>query len=40
VSLGKVAAGNLDLSTQIIRQINSLIHAHHPKKRTVMNNPG
>jgi hypothetical protein len=40
VSLGEVAAGNLVLNTKLIRQINSLVHAHHPEKRTVMNNPG
>ena len=40
VSLGKVAVGKLDFDTQIIRQINSLIHAHQPIQHDVMNNPG
>jgi hypothetical protein len=40
VSLAKVAAGNLVLSNQILRQINSLVHAHQPYIRAIMNNPG
>jgi hypothetical protein len=40
VSLGKIAAGNRVSDDRILRQINSLIRAHHPKRRRVMNDPG
>jgi hypothetical protein len=40
VSLGEIAAGNRVSDDRILRQINSLIHTHLPKRCRLTNAPG